>query len=216
MLVAVLATAFPYNPVTEKLFLLPTAAPLKIWEVPLKRTKPAPESVALKEMWANTKILFDADDGVIFAHQIEPSPSWSVPGISVNDVALLEYASSLDEDTVCIIEPTGNCWSTTNFEFTAPVAGTYSINWGVTFQDPDAARYVASRVFKGGSQIGSYHRVYHPVEESEQAGNDYGGVDHNIILTFTASEKFHVIFQPSSTLTLAAEEGTYVSGFLIG
>ena len=110
----------------------------------------------------------------------------------------------------------GNCWSTTNYEFTAPVAGTYSINWGVTFQDPDAARYVASRVFKGGSQIGSYHRVYHTVEESEQAGNDYGGVDHNIILTFTASEKFHVIFQPSSTLTLAAEEGTYVSGFLIG
>ena len=110
----------------------------------------------------------------------------------------------------------GNCWSTTNYEFTAPVAGTYSINWGATFQDPDEARYVASRVFKNGSQIGSYHRVYHPVEETEQAGNDYGGVDHNIILTFTASEKFHVIFQPSSTLTLAAEEGTYVSGFLIG
>ena len=110
----------------------------------------------------------------------------------------------------------GNCWSTTNYEFTAPVAGTYSINWGATFQDPDEARYVASRVFKNGSQIGSYHRVYHPVEETEQAGNDYGGVDHNIILTFTAGEKFHVIFQPSDTLTLAAEEGTYVSGFLIG
>ena len=110
----------------------------------------------------------------------------------------------------------GNCWSTSNYEFTAPVAGTYSINWGASFQDPDECRYLASRVFKGGSQIGSYHRNYHPVEESEQAGNDYDGVDHNIILTFTAGEKFHVIFQPSDTLTLAAEEGTYVSGFLIG
>ena len=39
-----------------------------------------------------------------------PLPSWSVLVISVNDVALLEYASSLVEDTVCIIEPTGNCF----------------------------------------------------------------------------------------------------------
>ena len=110
----------------------------------------------------------------------------------------------------------GNCWSTSNYEFTAPVAGTYSINWGASFQDPDECRYLASRVFKGGSQIGSYHRNYHPVEESEQAGNDYDGVDHNIILTFTAGEKFHVIFQPSDTLNVASELGTYMSGFLIG
>ena len=26
-----------------------------------------------------------------------------------------------------------NCWSTTNHQFTAPIAGTYSITWGFTF-----------------------------------------------------------------------------------
>lgn len=110
----------------------------------------------------------------------------------------------------------GNCWSTSNHEFTAPIAGTYSINWGAAFQDPDECRFLASRVYKGGSLLGSYHRNYHPVEESEDAGNDYDGVDHNIILTFTAGEKFHVILNASDTLNLTPELGTYMSGFLIG
>ena len=110
----------------------------------------------------------------------------------------------------------GNCWSTTNHEFTAPIAGTYSINWGVTFQDPDEARYVASRVYKNGSLAYNFHRVYHPVEETEQGGNDYGGVDHNMVLPFALGEKFYVIMNPSDTLSVSAEEGTYMSGFLIG
>ena len=110
----------------------------------------------------------------------------------------------------------GNCWSTTNHEFTAPVAGTYFISWGVTFQDPDEARYVASRVYKNGSLAYNFHRNYHPVEETEQGGNDYGGVDHTMVLPFTAGEKFYVVMEPSDTLSVVAEEGTYMNGFLIG
>ena len=107
----------------------------------------------------------------------------------------------------------GNCWSTTNHEFTAPVAGTYFLSWGVTFQDSDNARYVASRIYKNGSLIGSAHRQSQP---TAQAGNQYDGVDHTIILTFAASEKFHIVLQCSDTLSVAAEQGTYMSGFLIG
>jgi len=107
-----------------------------------------------------------------------------------------------------------NCWSTTNHEFTAPIAGTYSITWGFTFLDSDNARYVASRIYKGGSQIGGTHRQHQP---TSQGGNQYGGIDGlNMIMTFSAGEKFHIILQPSSTLTVAAEFGTYMSGQLIG
>jgi len=109
---------------------------------------------------------------------------------------------------------TGNCWSTTDHQFTAPVAGTYSITWGFTFQDSDNARYVASRIYKNGSQLGSAHRQSQP---TAQGGNQYDGIDGiNMILTFSANETFYIILQPSSTLTVAAEFGTYMSGFLIG
>lgn len=108
----------------------------------------------------------------------------------------------------------GNCWSTTNHEFTAPVAGIYSITWGFTFQDSDDSRYVASRIYKNGSQIGSSHRQSQP---TAQGGNQYDGIDGlKMILSFSANEKFHVILQPSATLSVAAEYGTYMSGFLIG
>ena len=113
----------------------------------------------------------------------------------------------------------GNCWSTTNHEFTAPVAGTYFIGWGVTFQDSDEAKYVASRVYKNGSLAYNFHRNYHPVEDTEQGGNAYGGIDHTMVLPFTAGEKFHVIIVPSGTsetFGVAAEQGTYMNGFLIG
>ena len=107
-----------------------------------------------------------------------------------------------------------SCWSTTDHEFTAPIAGTYSITWGFTFQDSDNARYVASRIYKGGSQIGSAHRQSQP---TAQGGNQYDGVDGlKMIMTFSANEKFHVILQPSATLSVSAEFGTYMSGFLIG
>ena len=43
----------------------------------------------------------------------------------------------------------GNCWSTSNYEFTAPVTGTYSINWGLHFKtQTNVDIYNASRVFK--------------------------------------------------------------------
>ena len=108
----------------------------------------------------------------------------------------------------------GNCWSTTNHLFTAPVAGIYSITWGFTFQDSDDARYVASRIYKAGSQIGSAHRQSQP---TGQGGNQYDGVDGlKMIQSFSADETFYVIVQPSATLSVAAEYGTYMSGFLIG
>ena len=107
-----------------------------------------------------------------------------------------------------------NCWSTSNYKFTAPIAGTYSITWGYTFLDNDNARYVASRIYKNESQIGSIHRQYQP---TAQGGNQYGGVDGlNMILTFSANETFYVIPQCSDTLTTVAEFGTYMSGHLIG
>ena len=107
-----------------------------------------------------------------------------------------------------------NCWSTTNHQFTAPIAGTYSITWGFTFLDNDNARYVASRIYKNGSQIGDIHRQYQP---TAQGGNQYGGIDGlNMILTFSANETFYVIPQCSDTLSVVAEFGTYMSGHLIG
>ena len=107
-----------------------------------------------------------------------------------------------------------NCWSTTDHQFTAPIAGTYSITWGFTFLDNDNARYVASRIYKGGSNIGSIHRQYQP---TAQGGNQYGGIDGlNMILTFSANETFYVIPQCSDTLSVVAEFGTYMSGHLIG
>ena len=108
----------------------------------------------------------------------------------------------------------GSCWSTTDHQFTAPVAGIYSITWGFTFQDSDNARYVASRIYKDGSNIGSAHRQSQP---TGQGGNQYDGIDGlKMILSFSASETFYVILQPSATLTVSAEFGTYMSGFLIG
>ena len=108
----------------------------------------------------------------------------------------------------------GSCWSTTDHQFTAPVAGIYSITWGFTFQDSDNARYVASRIYKNGSQIGSAHRQSQP---TAQGGNQYDGVDGlKMILSFSANETFYVILQPSATLSVTVEFGTYMSGFLIG
>ena len=83
-----------------------------------------------------------------------------------------------------------------------------------TFQDSDNARYVASRIYKGGSQIGSAHRQSQP---TAQGGNQYDGIDGlKMIQSFSASETFYVILQPSSTISVSAEFGTYMSGFLIG
>ena len=107
-----------------------------------------------------------------------------------------------------------SCWSTTNHEFKAPVAGIYSITWGFTFQDSDNSRYVASRIYKNGSQIGSAHRQSQP---TAQGGNQYDGIDGlKMIQSFSADETFYIILQPSATLSVSAEFGTYMSGFLIG
>ena len=108
----------------------------------------------------------------------------------------------------------GSCWHTTNHLFTAPVAGVYSISWGVTFgADADEGRYMASRIYKNGSQIGDYHRNR---PTTAQGGNQYSGVDCNIVLSFTASETFWVILQPAADITVAPDMGTYMCGFLIG
>jgi hypothetical protein len=107
----------------------------------------------------------------------------------------------------------GSAWNGTNREFTAPVAGTYRISWGMEFQDGDHARYIASRIYKGGSQIGSCHRQNNP---TDQGGNQYDGVDHTHIYTFTASEKWWVVPQSSSTINIAGGYGTYCCGELIG
>jgi len=108
----------------------------------------------------------------------------------------------------------GDCWNIYSHEFTAPIAGTYSISWGVTFgADADEGRYMANRIYKNGSQIGSAHRNR---PTTAQGGNQYSGVDLSMMLPFAVGETFYVILQPSSTITVAAEYGTYMQGFLIG
>ena len=107
----------------------------------------------------------------------------------------------------------GSAWNSTNREFTAPVAGTYRISWGMEFQDADNARYIASRIYKGGSQIGSVHRQNNI---TAQGGNQYDGVDHTHLYTFTQGEKWWVVPQSSSYITIAAGYGTYCCGELIG
>ena len=107
----------------------------------------------------------------------------------------------------------GGAWNGTNREFTAPVAGTYRISWGITVLDSSDARYWASRIYKGGSQIGSIHRQHQP---TGQGGNQYGGIDHTHMYTFSQGEKWWVVPQASSTLEMSAEYGTYCCGELIG
>ena len=107
----------------------------------------------------------------------------------------------------------GSAWNSTNREFTAPVAGTYRISWGMEIIDGDNARYLVSRIYKGGSQIGSCHRQHQP---TGQGGNQYGGVDHTHLYTFTQGEKWWVVPQSSSTLDIAGGYGTYCCGELIG
>ena len=108
----------------------------------------------------------------------------------------------------------GNCWSTTDYIFTAPVAGIYQINWGFSVGvEGDSASYLASRLYKNGVlQTFSVHRNYNP---PTQGGNQYGGVDCSIILSFAKDETFYVIGQSSATLTINMEYGTYMSGFLL-
>ena len=109
----------------------------------------------------------------------------------------------------------GNAWNGADGYrlFTAPVAGTYRISWGFTFQDGDNARFVASRIYKGGSLLGSVHRQTQP---TAQAGNQYDGHDHTHIYTFTQNETWYVVPQSSSTISISAEYGTYCCGELIG
>ena len=107
----------------------------------------------------------------------------------------------------------GSAWNSTNREFTAPVAGTYRISWGMEIIDGDNVRYLVSRIYKGGSQIGSCHRQHQP---TGQGGNQYGGVDHTHLYTFTQGEKWWVVPQSSSTLDIAGGYGTYCCGELIG
>jgi hypothetical protein len=107
----------------------------------------------------------------------------------------------------------GSAWNSTNREFTAPVAGTYRISWGLEFQDGDNARYIASRIYKGGSLIGSVHRQNNP---TAQGGNQYDGVDHTHLYTFTQGEKWWVVPQSSSNINIVAGYGTYCCGELIG
>ena len=101
----------------------------------------------------------------------------------------------------------------TDREFTAPVAGTYRISWGITVLDGSDTRYWASRIYKGGSQIGSIHRQHQP---TGQGGNQYGGIDHTHMYTFTQGEKWWIVTQASSTLDMSPEYGTYCCGELIG
>ena len=107
----------------------------------------------------------------------------------------------------------GSAWNGTDREFTAPVAGTYRISWGMEFQDNDEIRYIASRIYKGGSNIGSAHRNSNP---TGQGGNQYDGVDHSHIYTFTQGEKWWVVPQSSGDLSLTQGYGTYCCGELIG
>tara|TARA_B100000927_G_scaffold238836_1_gene199829 strand:- start:44 stop:586 length:543 start_codon:yes stop_codon:yes gene_type:complete len=107
----------------------------------------------------------------------------------------------------------GSAWNGSNREFTAPVAGTYRISWGMEFQDGDNARYVASRIYKGGSNIGSVHRQNNP---TAQGGNQYDGVDHTHLYTFTQGEKWWIVPQSSSTINITGGYGTYCCGELIG
>ena len=109
----------------------------------------------------------------------------------------------------------GNAWNGADGYrlFTAPIAGTYRISWGFTFQDGDNARFVASRIYKGGSLLGAVHRQSQP---TAQGGNQYDGHDHTHIYTFTQNETWYVVPQSSSTISIAEDYGTYCCGELIG
>ena len=107
----------------------------------------------------------------------------------------------------------GNCWSTTDRQFTAPIAGTYQINFAMTIGESDASRYVAFRVYKGGSQLGSAHSG-HPIPTG--SGTQISHRMSQVILTFSQGETFYVIPQAENTCELYADLGTHCSGFLLG
>ena len=107
----------------------------------------------------------------------------------------------------------GSCWSTTDRQFTAPIAGTYQINFAMTVAETDASRYVAFRVYKGGSQLGSVH-TGHPLPTG--SSNQFSHRMSQVILTFSQGETFYVIPQAENTCELYADLGTHCSGFLLG
>jgi|TARA_R100000030_G_scaffold36271_1_gene27128 hypothetical protein len=107
----------------------------------------------------------------------------------------------------------GSCWSTTDRQFTAPIAGTYQINFAMTVAETDASRYVVFRVYKGGSQLGSVHSG-HPLPTG--SSNQFSHRMSQLILTFSQGETFYVIPQAENTCELYADLGTHCSGFLLG
>ena len=107
----------------------------------------------------------------------------------------------------------GSCWSTTDRHFTAPIAGTYQINFGLTILYNAASRYVVFRVYKGGSFLGSVHSGHALPTGS---GGQYSHRMSQLILTFSQGETFYVIPQADVSLDLHNDLGTHCSGFLIG
>ena len=107
----------------------------------------------------------------------------------------------------------GSCWSTTDRQFTAPIAGTYQINFGLTILYNAASRYVVFRVYKGGSFLGSVHSGHALPTGS---GGQYSHRMSQLILTFSQGATFYVIPQADVSLDLHNDLGTHSSGFLIG
>ena len=107
----------------------------------------------------------------------------------------------------------GNCWDTSNYIFTAPVAGVYNFNWGFSFGPSSAeGRYMASRIYKNDVHVGNIHRNR---PTTAQGGNQYSGIDMSIMLSFAKDETFWVILQASAIFDIGNEYGTYMSGFLL-
>ena len=107
----------------------------------------------------------------------------------------------------------GSCWSTTDRQFTAPIAGTYQINFGLTILYNAASRYVVFRVDKGGAVLGRVHSGHALPTGS---GGQYSHRMSQLILTFSQGETFYVIPQADVSLDLHNDLGTHCSGFLIG
>ena len=90
----------------------------------------------------------------------------------------------------------GSCWSTTDRQFTAPIAGTYQINFAMTL-----------------AELGSVHSG-HPLPTG--SSNQFSHRMSQVILTFSQGETFYVIPQAENTCELYADLGTHCSGFLLG
>lgn len=109
-----------------------------------------------------------------------------------------------------VYQNVGSCFSTTTSRFTAPISGTYYVEWSTIKQSSNTTSVHRQYLRKNGSNVfGGRH-----LRLSES--NNYGDGTCSAIIALSANDYLEIYIQDSSISSHAADDYTWFQGYLIG